>query len=69
MTNQTTGGRGRGRPPKTTERRTVDVHLYLTPEELAAIDAARGKQDRAPWIRDAIAARLRKEGDSNGNIS
>ena len=58
MTDQTTGGRGRGRPPKATERRTADIHLYLTPAERAAIDAVRGTQDRTAWIRDAIIERL-----------
>jgi hypothetical protein len=59
MTEQPTGGRGRGRPPKP-QTRTAEVHLRLTPAELAAIDRARGDQDRNAWIRDIIKERLER---------
>jgi hypothetical protein len=46
--------RKRGRPPKVAPRRTAEIHLYLTPDELAAIDAARGAEDRTVWIRQVL---------------
>jgi hypothetical protein len=45
--------RKRGRPPKAAPRRTVKVQLYLTLDELAAIDAARGTEERNSWLRRA----------------
>lgn len=48
--------RPRGRPPK--GRRRQQISLYLYQEDLAAIDAQRGEQDRNAWIRAAIAEKL-----------
>lgn len=49
--------RPRGRPIKTTRPRR-QISLYLLPEELTAIDRARGDQDRNAWIRETITERL-----------
>jgi len=53
--------RGRGRPPKPEgeRRERVLVALYLTPSEIAAVEAARGEADMGPWVREVILAAAR----------
>lgn len=46
------GKRRPGRPPAETPREPVSV--YFLPEELGALDAARGKMDRSTAIRTAV---------------
>lgn len=53
--------RGPGRPPvPPEERRDRRVPVRLTADELDAIDAARGGEDRAAWMRAAALERARR---------
>lgn len=47
--------RGRGRPRKTASEKALPVRLYLTPEERAAVDVARGAIPLSSWLRQAAA--------------
>lgn len=58
--------RRRGRPDATVER--IQVRVYMLPEEVAAVDEARGKtRSRSEWIREAAlsVARLSRGGDDD----
>lgn len=49
--------RGPGRPPSGLPRR-LHIAVYVTPEELAAIDAVCGETGRSAWVLDAVREKL-----------
>lgn len=50
--------RPRGRPTKPPGlKRSVPVPVYLTPAELAKLDALRGQTTRADWLAKAAGVR------------
>lgn len=50
-----------GRPPATGVARTVPRKLYLTPDEAARHDAARGRQPYSDFAREAIEQRIARD--------
>lgn len=54
------GGRrpGAGRPPRAGVARTKGRTLWLTPDEDAAIDAARGETPWQDYVRESVALRI-----------
>lgn len=45
---------GPKKPGPPNRDRTIEARIYLSPAEVAAIDALRGDQARSAWMRDRL---------------
>jgi uncharacterized protein (DUF1778 family) len=52
------------RPPDGKTARTEWLKLRVTPEDLAAIDHARGGEDRSSFVRQAVAEKIERQAAS-----